>query len=125
MFTLANVNVYFVCLQGLGKTIQTMALIVSRPLGPIDDPVYWDSRTTWFEPPPADKLVKTKATLVVAPVALVYQWEEELNSKTQPSLLKVHVYHGANRFSDPELLRRYDGIATDRCLMNSRLSSSI
>ncbi|GJJ72279.1 hypothetical protein EMPS_04636 [Entomortierella parvispora] len=98
--------------MGLGKTVQTMALIVSRPLGPIDDPVIWDSRTTWFEPPPADKLVKTKATLVVAPVALVYQWEEELKSKTQPNLLKVHVYHGTNKFTDPELLRRYDVIIT-------------
>jgi SNF2 family DNA or RNA helicase len=102
-----------------------MALIVSRPLGPIDDPVIWDNRTTWFEPPPADKLVKTKATLVVAPVALVYQWEEELMSKTQPNLLKVHVYHGANRFSDPELLRRYDGTVTEGYLAKYVLSISI
>lgn len=86
-----------------------MALIVSRPSGAIDDPVIWDNRVTYFEPPPEDKLVKTKATLVVAPVALVYQWEEELRSKTQPGLLKIHVYHGASKFNDPELLRRYDG----------------
>lgn len=86
-----------------------MALIVSRPSPPIDDPVIWDSRKVYFVPPPAPALVKTKATLVVAPVALVYQWAEELRSKTQPGLLKIHVYHGASRFTDPELLRRYDG----------------
>ncbi|KAI8603489.1 SNF2 family N-terminal domain-containing protein [Dissophora ornata] len=74
--------------MGLGKTVQTMALIVSRPSGPIDDP----------------------ATLIVAPVALVYQWAEELKTKTQPGLLKVHIYHGSSKFADPEILRRYDAV---------------
>ncbi|KAF9987385.1 hypothetical protein BGZ65_003834 [Modicella reniformis] len=98
--------------MGLGKTIQTMALIVSRPCGPIDDPTIWDDRKIYYEPPPASALVKTKATLVVAPVALVYQWAEELRTKTQPGLLKIHVYHGSSRFSDPEVLRRYDVVIT-------------
>ena len=86
-----------------------MALIVSRPSGPIDDPVIWDDRQVYHAPPPASKLVKTKATLIVAPVALVYQWAEELKTKTQPGLLKVYIYHGSSKFTDPEILRRYDG----------------
>ncbi|ORZ12900.1 SNF2 family N-terminal domain-domain-containing protein [Lobosporangium transversale] len=98
--------------MGLGKTIQAMALIVSRPCDPIDDPVIWDDRTIYHEPPPPSKLVKTKATLVVAPVALMYQWAEEIRTKTQPGLLKVHVYHGNGKFYDPEFLRRYDVIIT-------------
>ncbi|KAI7830558.1 SNF2 family N-terminal domain-containing protein [Gamsiella multidivaricata] len=76
--------------MGLGKTVQAMALIVSRPCGPIDDP----------------------ATLVVAPTSLIYQWAEELRTKTQPGLLKVHIYHGGGKFADPELIRRYDVIVT-------------
>ncbi|KAF9205533.1 hypothetical protein BGZ49_003897 [Haplosporangium sp. Z 27] len=98
--------------MGLGKTIQTMALIVSRPSGPIDDPVIWDERKIYHEPPPESTLVKTKATLVLAPVSLMLQWAEELRSKTEPGLLKVYVYHGKDRFKDPELLRRYDVIIT-------------
>ncbi|KAF9106016.1 hypothetical protein BGX27_009350 [Mortierella sp. AM989] len=98
--------------MGLGKTIQTMALIVSRPCGPIDDPVIWDASKTYYEPPPENMLVKTKATLVLAPVALMFQWAEEIRSKTQPGLLKVYVYHGKDKFIDPEMLRRYDVIIT-------------
>ncbi|KAF9358011.1 hypothetical protein BGX26_002651 [Mortierella sp. AD094] len=98
--------------MGLGKTIQTMALIVSRPCGPIDDPVIWDDSKFYNEPPPESALIKTKATLVLAPVSLMHQWAEELRSKTQPGLLKVYVYHGKDKFNDPELLRRYDVIIT-------------
>ncbi|KAF9172159.1 hypothetical protein BGX21_005823 [Mortierella sp. AD011] len=98
--------------MGLGKTVQTMALIVSRPCGPIDDPVIWDNTKVYYEPPAENLLVKTKATLILAPVSLIHQWAEELRSKTQPGLLKIYVYHGKDRFGDPELLRRYDVIIT-------------
>ncbi|KAF9286692.1 hypothetical protein BGZ68_002645 [Mortierella alpina] len=98
--------------MGLGKTVQTMALIVSRPSPPIDDDVIWDDRREYYEPPPESKLVKTKTTLVIAPVALVYQWAEELRTKTQPGLLKVFIHHGQRKISDPEELRSYDVVIT-------------
>ncbi|KAF9437261.1 hypothetical protein BGZ76_001426 [Entomortierella beljakovae] len=96
--------------MGLGKTIQSMALIVSRPSGPIDDPVIWDDNQKFYASPPESMLVKTKATLILAPVSLIYQWAEEIKSKTEPGLLKVYIYHGKDRFNDPELMRRYDVI---------------
>jgi len=86
-----------------------MALIVSRPSPPIDDDVIWNDRKSYYEPPPDEKLVKTKTTLVIAPVALVYQWAEELRTKTQPGLLKVFIHHGLRKIADPEELRSYDG----------------
>ncbi|KAI8355880.1 SNF2 family N-terminal domain-containing protein [Mortierella sp. GBAus27b] len=98
--------------MGLGKTVQTIALIASRPSPPIDDPVMWDNSQVFHSPPAEALLVKTKATLVVAPVSLVYQWAEELRTKTQPGLLKVYVYHGNNKSSNPEHLRRYDVVVT-------------
>ncbi|KAK3829267.1 MAG: SNF2 family N-terminal domain-containing protein [Benniella sp.] len=98
--------------MGLGKTVQTIALIVSRPSPPIDDPTIWNKRKTFHEPPPPSSLVKTKATLVVAPLGLIHQWAEEIRSKTQPGLLNVLVYHGSNRPPDPERLRQYDVIIT-------------
>ncbi|KAG0257128.1 hypothetical protein BG011_004149 [Mortierella polycephala] len=94
--------------MGLGKTIQSIALIVSRPAGEIDDTVIWDDRDEYNAPPPESKLVKTKATLVVAPVALIYQWEEEIKAKTQPGLVRTLVHHGKSKVADPEILRRYD-----------------
>lgn len=59
--------------MGLGKTIQALALILSRP-----------SR---------DEARKT--TLIVAPLALLTQWEQEINTKVKPShKLKTCIYHG-------------------------------
>lgn len=82
---------------------------MSKPAEPIDDTVFWDKNEIYYQPPPPEKLVKTKATLVVAPVALMYQWAEEIRTKTQSGLLKVHIHHTASKITDPEMLRRYDG----------------
>ena len=59
--------------MGLGKTIQALALIVAKPS---DDPA-------------------RKTTLIVAPVALMRQWEKEIDAKLKKRhKLKVFVYHG-------------------------------
>jgi len=75
--------------MGLGKTIQTLALLVSRPS---EDP-------------------KCKTTLIVAPVALLKQWEREIKKKLKKDhQLSVFIYHGSGKkiksFSD---LVKYDG----------------
>lgn len=58
--------------MGLGKTIQTLALIAKQ-----------------------NELLKEKGpTLIVAPVSLMFQWKQEIFDKT---LLKVIIYHGNNR----------------------------
>ncbi|KAG0272728.1 hypothetical protein BGZ95_011495 [Linnemannia exigua] len=110
--------------MGLGKTIQSIALIVSRPAEPIDDPVFWDNKEVYYLPPPANKLVKTKATLIVAPVALMYQWAEEIRTKTQPGLLKVHIHHTSSKITDPEMLRRYDVVITSSTTLAGELGDS-
>ena len=79
--------------MGLGKTIQALALIVSH-------------RST-------DPLCKT--TLIVAPVALMKQWEREIKSKLKPGpqhSLKTMILHGSNRLQPWERLRTYDVVLT-------------
>ncbi|RGP70165.1 DNA repair rad16 [Fusarium longipes] len=67
--------------MGLGKTISTLALLLARPA------------TT-----------RPKTNLIVAPVALIRQWEEEIATKTKQShRLSVYVHHG-KRTSIDELL---------------------
>ncbi|KAM0417905.1 hypothetical protein ACHAPD_004251 [Fusarium lateritium] len=69
--------------MGLGKTISTLALILARPA------------TT-----------RPKTNLIVAPVALIRQWEEEIATKTKQSHhLSVYVHHG-KRTSINELLTK-------------------
>jgi SNF2 family DNA or RNA helicase len=40
------------------------------------------------------KLVKSNATLVIAPASLIYQWEREVKDRIKPGKLKVLVFHG-------------------------------
>ncbi|PON26384.1 hypothetical protein TGAM01_v204860 [Trichoderma gamsii] len=74
--------------MGLGKTISTLALMLSRPA---------DSRP--------------KTNLVIGPLALIRQWEEEIYKKTRPShRLSVFVYHNKKATTD-EILK-YDVVLT-------------
>ena len=63
--------------MGLGKTIQALALILCNKKLKEDDSVF------------------TRSTLVVAPLALIRQWESEIHEKC-PSL-RAHVHHGTSR----------------------------
>lgn len=79
--------------MGLGKTIQALALMVSR-------------RST--DP-------NRKATLIVAPVALMKQWEREISQKLKSgreNRLTCFILHGVNRHTTWEQLRNYDVVLT-------------
>ncbi|KAF7921816.1 hypothetical protein BELL_0024g00250 [Botrytis elliptica] len=77
--------------MGLGKTISTLSLILSRPS--------------------TDRTCKT--TLIVAPVALLRQWNSEIVSKTLPSHKpSVYMAHGNSKRSTWDDLRQYDVVLT-------------
>ncbi|KAG1464374.1 hypothetical protein G6F56_005096 [Rhizopus delemar] len=75
--------------MGLGKTIQTMGLILSS-----------------LKP---DEKAKT---LIVTPLALIQQWADEIRSKTERGTLKVLVHHGQNRTKDVATFYKYDVVVT-------------
>ena len=84
--------------MGLGKTIISLALILKdKKLGDSDmkdddeenDDVMLDDTDDADKKPPARK--ESNTTLVVAPLSLILQWEEELVTKTN---LKHLVYYG-------------------------------
>lgn len=79
--------------MGLGKTIQALALLVSRKS---QDP-------------------RCKTTLIVAPVALMKQWEREIEQKLKPgreNRLTHFTLHGTNRQASWEHLRTFDVVLT-------------
>lgn len=79
--------------MGLGKTIQALALMVSRRSS---DP-------------------RRKTTLIVAPVALMKQWEREIEQKLKPgreNRLTTYILHGTNRQAPWEHLRTFDVVLT-------------
>lgn len=93
--------------MGLGKTLQSIALILSNQK-------------------PADKHPGVeKTTLVVAPLALIRQWEAELKEKvTESHKLKVLVHHGPQRTKRFEDLRRYDVVITTYQILVSEHGNS-
>ncbi|KAJ3047620.1 hypothetical protein HK097_011360 [Rhizophlyctis rosea] len=83
--------------MGLGKTVQTLGLIVSNK--------------------PEERTCKT--TLIVAPIALLHQWESEIKTKTKKGLLRVLIHHGPKRPKDPSALTQYDVVLTSYNVVSS------
>ena len=89
--------------MGLGKTIQALALMVSRQ----------------------STNRRRKTTLIVCPVALLKQWAREIDDKLKPGhKLKVFTYHGEKRFVKWETLRTYDVVLTTFGKCDQMLSSA-
>ncbi|KAM0277732.1 hypothetical protein ACHAQH_005593 [Verticillium albo-atrum] len=90
--------------MGLGKTLQTISLILSNQKPPKDDKEKgWKKHFDGIE----------KTTLVVAPLALIRQWETEIKDKVERSHgLKICVHHGPQRTKRFKDLALYDVVIT-------------
>jgi len=77
--------------MGLGKTVQALALICARP----------------------SEDARVKTTLIIAPVALMRQWQSEIAIHVKPlHKLSVYLYHGNGKKADFNTLRHYDVVLT-------------
>ena len=54
----------------------------------------------------------TKATLIIAPLSTVSNWEEQLATHVKPGILSTYIYHGTNREGSIDKLAEYDCIVT-------------
>lgn len=88
--------------MGLGKTLQSISLIISNSR-PNRDDTNWKKSLNGVE----------RGTLVVAPLALIRQWEQEIKEKVSKShRLSVCVHHGSNRTKRYQDLAKYDVVIT-------------
>lgn len=88
--------------MGLGKTLQSISLILLNQKPNKDEPG-WKKQYSGID----------KTTLVVAPLALIRQWESELNERVDKAQgLKVLVHHGPQRTKDAKDLKQYDVVIT-------------
>jgi SNF2 family DNA or RNA helicase len=89
--------------MGLGKTLQTISLILSNQKPADKDATSWKKHYEGVN----------KTTLVVAPLALIRQWEQEIKDKvTKTHALKVCVHHGPQRTKNFKDLAKYDVVIT-------------
>jgi SNF2 family DNA or RNA helicase len=104
--------------MGLGKTIQSISLILTNP------------RPEAGAKPehPKQKLPTrevSKCTLVVAPLALIKQWEDEIKTKVAKShALRVLVHHGTSRTKSALELKKYDVVITTYQTLTSEHAGS-
>ena len=105
--------------MGMGKTIQTIALLLlNKPLvsGDPNEAQEREMRdesdtSHGFDPTTAKKLSRGN-TLLVLPTVAIRQWQSELSLFCTQGSLSVKVYHGADREANVGDLCKYDIIAT-------------
>ncbi|KAI4169725.1 MAG: hypothetical protein LQ343_005466 [Gyalolechia ehrenbergii] len=103
--------------MGLGKTIQSISLMLQNPRSPKTSSTEVDKQ--------ALSNSVDKGTLVVAPLALIKQWEAEIKSRVSEShKLRVCVHHGPQRTKRFEDLRKYDVVITTYQILVSEHGSS-
>ncbi|KAK3717408.1 hypothetical protein LTR37_005797 [Vermiconidia calcicola] len=104
--------------MGLGKTVQSISLILTnaRP-GPDAKPEHPKQKMPGKE--------VGKGTLVVAPLALIKQWEDEIKTKVlKTHALRVLVHHGPSRTKSAAELKKYDVVITTYQTLTSEHAGS-
>ena len=103
--------------MGLGKTIQSIALILTNRKPTAEE----------MEKNPRQKVPQgvDKGTLVVAPLALIKQWEGEIKDRVESThALKVCVHHGPKRAKSFKDLKKYDVVITTYQTLSSEHADS-
>jgi len=65
------------------------------------------------------------ATLVVCPVVAIPHWQKEIESRTAPGTLRVHVHHGPKRTTDVAELLRADVVITSYSVVEAEFRKMI
>ena len=104
--------------MGLGKTIQSIALMLTNPKPSAAESERPDNKKKL----PANL---DKGTLVVAPLALIKQWEGEIRDRVEDThTLRVCVHHGPQRAKSFKDLKKYDVVITTYHTLVSEHGSS-
>ncbi|KAI9818842.1 MAG: hypothetical protein M1827_007663 [Pycnora praestabilis] len=103
--------------MGLGKTIQSLSLLLSNPRPTTNSQPQTDSHKV--------SQSSEKCTLVVAPLALIKQWEAEIKNRVlETHTLRVCVHHGPQRTKRFQDLREYDIVITTYQILVSEHGNS-
>lgn len=104
--------------MGLGKTVQTIATILKRPLSKTEKKAGYCKATLQVQPPvcmPCPRIVDfndISRDRIVTPLSVMDQWVKEVKAKTLPGRLSVCSYHGPQKGKLANLLHTYDVVVS-------------
>ncbi|KAL7498338.1 hypothetical protein ACHAWT_009386 [Skeletonema menzelii] len=81
--------------MGLGKSIQTIGLILLAPAAGVKYDLPSVNGEAGSKMPAVQ--TTTRCTLIVCPVSVLGNWTDQVNSFVAPGVLNVQLYHGADR----------------------------
>ncbi|KAK6536675.1 hypothetical protein TWF281_000896 [Arthrobotrys megalospora] len=108
--------------MGLGKTIQSISLLLSNPM-PSKKTHSTEEREKYIKEHKIPSDIH-KGTLIVAPLALIKQWEKEIKDKTD-GRFRVLVHHGPARTRSGKDLKAYDVVVTTPQVLVSEHKDSV
>ena len=82
--------------MGLGKSIQTLGLILLAPPAGVQYKIPVSSDAATANSSSVNPSTK-RCTLIVCPVSVLSNWTDQVETFVVPGVLSVELYHGANR----------------------------
>ncbi|KAF3456838.1 hypothetical protein FNV43_RR01492 [Rhamnella rubrinervis] len=112
--------------MGLGKTVMTIALILTRPgrnspdIQEQDDAVNTEVTKKRKQDYNTEAPFKPRGgTLIVCPMALLSQWKDELETHSKPESISIMVYYGGERTNNPKVISEQDVVLTTYGVLTS------
>jgi SNF2 family DNA or RNA helicase len=97
-------------MMGLGKTLSILALIAES----VVDGLEWAKQIPPNTVGHDGNVLKrnSKTTLLVAPLSVIANWEEQIATHIRPGTVSLYIYHGNNRSRNVDVLAEYDIVIT-------------
>ncbi|MCJ1413955.1 hypothetical protein MMC32_000280 [Xylographa parallela] len=107
-------------MMGLGKTLSILALIV----GTLDAASEWAEQLPPSTASEGGIVLKrnSRTTLLVAPLSVVANWEEQIIAHIRPGSLSYYIYHGNSRCQNIDELAEYDVVITTYSIVSSEFN---
>ncbi|KAK6343428.1 hypothetical protein TWF730_011017 [Orbilia blumenaviensis] len=102
--------------MGLGKTLTVLSLIVTT----LQDAIAFGRKQKTSAASDHDlSVMYAKSTLLICPLSVLVNWEDQIRAHIVPDAISYYVYHGNNRLSDLNELAKYDMVITTYALAAS------
>ena len=104
-------------MMGLGKTLSILALTSST----LENAEEWADKSPTVRNEYGVEMQNVKTTLLVCPLSVIANWEEQLTTHIGRDALSYYVYHGGNRSQGLEFLSDQDVVVTTYSIVSSEM----